>query len=293
MTNAGIHVYYDEALGQYRESYPVDGYVHETVEERQRKRDHAQREDARTRNTRHYVTSYHEPVRELALMLEINELGAIMKLIPYMRRDKSGDLFVESKRMGIAEIAKAVGKAQRWTEGVVKTLTTCGVLTEKKDGRRKVYGVNPAYHTMGETVPGARYTKVYQVKTRSDVKNLSVQAAGLLYCMIPHIHYERLYLVHNPDERDFDALDHMRQADLARAIGVEEQTVTRAMKELSRFGFVMRSEAYGAIVVKMNPDVMYRKKYDDDDYTQGIRYEFEQNAKAAESFGITDDELPY
>lgn len=293
MTNAGIHVYYDEALGQYRESYPVDGYVHETVEERQRKRDHAQREDARTRNTRHYVTSYHEPVRELALMLEINELGAIMKLIPYMRRDKGGDLFVESKRMGIVEIAKAVGKAQRWTEGVVKTLVTCGVLTEKKDGRRKVYGVNPEYHTMGETVPGARYTKVYQVKTRSDVKNLSVQAAGLLYCMIPHIHYERLYLVHNPDERDYDALDHMRQADLARAIGVEEQTVTRAMKELSRFGFVMRSEAYGAIVIKMNPDVMYRKKYDDDEYTQGIRYEFEQNAKAAEAFGITDDELPY
>ncbi|MNC06823.1 hypothetical protein D3C75_543460 [compost metagenome] len=85
----------------------------------------------------------------------------------------------------------------------------------------------------------------------------------------------------------------MRQADLARAIGVEEQTVTRAMKELSRFGFVMRSEAYGAIVIKMNPDVMYRKKYDDDEYTQGIRYEFEQNAKAAESFGLTDADLPY
>ncbi|WP_159081885.1 replication/maintenance protein RepL [Paenibacillus sp. CAA11] len=291
--NNDAYVYYDEALGQYRESFPVDGYVHESVEERERKRQYAQREDARKRNTRHYVTSYHESVRSLTDVLEINELGAVMKIIPYMRRDKNGDLYDGPKRMGIAEIARAVGKSQRWAESVVKTLISVGVLTESRDGRRKVFGVNPEYHTMGETIAGARYTKVYQTKTKSDVRNLSVQAAGLLYCMIPFIHYERLYLVHNPDERDGDLLQHMRQADLAREIGVEEQTVTRGMKELSRHGFVMRSEAFGAIVIKMNPDVMYRKKFDDDDYTQSVRYEFEQNAKAADAFGITDESLPF
>lgn len=284
---------YINGEGRWVHEVPVDGYRIESEEDIARRREFAQREDARKRNTRQYVTSYHEPVRSLSRILEINELGAIMKLIPYMRRDKGGDLFTDSKRMGIAEIAKAVGKSQRWAEGVVRTLITVGVLTEKRDGRRKVYGVSPEYHTMGETVAGARYTKVYQTKTRSYVKNLSVQAAGLLYCMIPFIHYERLYLVHNPDESDFDALDHMRQADLARAIGVEEQTVTRGMKELSRYGFVMRSEAYGAIVIKMNPDVMYRKKYDDDEYTESVRYEFAQNAKAAGAFGITDEELPF
>ncbi|MNW51047.1 Sugar-specific transcriptional regulator TrmB [compost metagenome] len=284
---------YQTEDGRWVHEVPVDGYRIESEEDIARRREFAQREDARQRNTRQYVTSYHEPVRNLSRILEINELGAVMKIIPYMRRDKGGDLYRDSKRMGIAEIAKAVGKSQRWAEGVVRTLIAVGVLTEKRDGRRKVYGVSPEYHTMGETIDGARYTKVYQTKTRSDVKNLTVQAAGLLYCMIPFIHYERLYLVHNPDEGDFDALDHMKQADLARAIGVEEQTVTRGMKELSRYGFVMRSEAYGAIVIKMNPDVMYRKKYDDDEYTESVRYEFAQNAKAADAFGITDEELPF
>lgn len=279
--------------GRLVQQVPLDGYRIESEEDIARRREYAQREDARNRNTRHYITSYHEPVRSLARILEINELGAVMKLIPYMRRDKGGDLYANDKRMGVDEIAKAVGKSKRWAEGVIRTLITVGVLTEKREGRRKVYGVNPEYHTMGETVPGARYTKVYQTKTRSDVKDISVQAAGLLYCMIPFIHYERLYLVHNPDEGDSDALIHMKQADLAREIGVEEQTVTRGMKELSRHGFVMRSEAYGAIVIKMNPDVMYRKKYDRDEYTESVRYEFAQNAKAAESFGITDDELPF
>lgn len=279
--------------GRWIQEVPLDGYRIESEEDIERRRRFAQREDARKRNTRQYVASYHEPLHKLTQMLEINELGAVMKLIPYMRRDKDGDLYVEGKRMGIAEVSRAVGKSQRWSEGVIRTLARCGVITEKKDGRRKVYGVSPEYHTMGETVPGARYTKVYQTKTRSDVKNLTVQAAGLLYSMIPYIHYERLYLVFNPDDRDFDALKHMRQADLARVVGVEEQTVTRAMKELSRCGFVMRSEAYGALVIKMNPDVMYRKKYDDDEYTESVRYEFEQNRKAAADFGITDEDLPF
>jgi predicted transcriptional regulator len=281
------------AQGTWISEVPLEGFRITSEEDIARKREYAAREDAIQRNTKHYVTSYHEPVEKLAHILEINELGAIMKLLPYMRRDKGGDLYEGAKRMGVAEIAKAVGKAQRWSESVVKTLVTCGVLTEAKDGRRKVYGVNPEYHTMGETIANARYTKVYQTKTRSDVKNLSVQAAGLLYCMIPYIHYERLYLCHNPNERNLDALDHMKQADLARCIGVEEQTVTRGMKELSRCGFVMRSEAFGVTVIKMNPDVMYRKKHDDDEYTQSVRYEFTQNKRAAAAWDGGDESLPF
>jgi predicted transcriptional regulator len=291
MTSA-IRTFVDED-GRWMQAVPLDGYRIESEEDIERKRDYAQRADAASRNTKHYVTSYHEPVQRLNTLLKINELGAVMKLLPYMRLDKYGDLYYEGKRMGIVEVAKAIGKAQRWTETVIKTLVTCGVLTESKDGRRKVYAINKEYHTIGETLRDGRFTKVYQTRTRSDVKNLSVQAAGLLHCMIPHIHYERLYLCHNPDERNLDALNHMRQADLARCIGTEEQTVTRGMKELSRHGFVMRSEAYGAIVIKMNPDVMYRKRRDDDEYTQSVRYEFTQNKRMAAAYDGADDELPF
>ncbi|MNP85692.1 hypothetical protein D3C76_1855430 [compost metagenome] len=56
----------------------------------------------------------------------------------------------------------------------------------------------------------------------------------------------------------------------------------------------MRSDTFGTVVIKMNPDVMYRKKYDDDEYTQSVRYEFAQNKRAAESAcGLSDAELPF
>lgn len=294
MNNAGIHVYYDEALGQYRESYPVDGYIHESVEDRQRKRDHAQRAAAIGRDQRHYVQAYHEPVRKLTSMLGLNELGAIMKLLPYMRMDKAGDLYYEGVRMGSVEIAKAIGKAPRWTATLISTLMRCDILTEKREGRRKVYGVNPEYHAIGRTLNDGRYTKVYQTKLRSDVRDLTVQAAGLLYCMIPYIHYKMLYLCTNPDDPNTDALNHITQASFARIVGIDEQTARRGLRELSKHGFIMRSDSFGTVVIRMNPDVMYRKETCDDEHTQMVRHEFTQNKRAMQAaFDGDDSDLPF
>ncbi|MFK4473700.1 hypothetical protein ABH897_003431 [Paenibacillus sp. RC73] len=281
--------------GRWVQEVPVDGYRVESEEEIARKREYAQRADAASRNTKHYVTSYHGGVRNLTSMLSLNELGAVMKLLPYMRLDKGGDLYYEGKRMGSAEIAKAIGKVTRWTVALIGTLTKCGVLTEAKEGRRKVYAVDSEYHSIGRALKqGESFTKVYQTKTRSDVKNLTVQAAGLLYCMIPYVHYEMLYLCTNPDERDVSTLDHITQASLARIIGVDDQTARRGLRDLSKNGFVMRSEAFGAVVIRMNPDVMYRKKFDNDEYTQGVRFEFAQNKRAAEAaFDGDDEDLPF
>ncbi|WP_404592447.1 hypothetical protein [Paenibacillus sp. RC73] len=89
-------------------------------------------------------------------------------------------------------------------------------------------------------------------------------------------------------------LDHITQASLARIIGVDDQTARRGLRDLSKNGFVMRSEAFGAVVIRMNPDVMYRKKFDNDEYTQGVRFEFAQNKRAAEAaFDGDDEDLPF
>lgn len=289
-----IYTYLDTDIERWMQAVPVEGYRVESEENIARKREYAQRQDAINKDGRHYVASYHEPIRELSAILSLSELGAVMKLLPYMRMDKAGDLYYEGKRMGSAEVAKAIGKASRWTATLISTLTTCGILTESRDGRRKVYAIKSRYHSMGRVVSGARYTKVYQTKTRSDIRNLSVQAAGLLYCMIPYVHYQMLYLCTNPDEENCDALIHITQTSFAKTLGVDEQTARRGLRELNKQGFVMRSDAFGSIVIKMNPDIMFRKEYTEDEYTQSVRYEFMQNKRAAEAaFNGKDSELPF
>lgn len=283
------------AEGTWVSEVPLEGFHVISEEDIARKREYAQREDARKRNTKFYVTSYHEPVRSLTTILSLNELGAVMKLIPYMHMDNAGDLYLNGKRMSTAEISKVIGKAARWTATIVASLVKYGILTEDKEGRRKVYAIHPEYHTIGRALKqGESFTKIYQVKTRSDVKNLSIQAAGLLYCMIPFFHYRLCYLCTNPDERKADKLDVITQASLARFLGVDDQTVRRGLRELSKNGFIMRSESLGVTVIKVNPDVMYRQKFDDDEYTQALRYDFEQHRKASESgHGLDDADLPF
>lgn len=249
--------------------------------------------EAKTRRTaieasgdgRSYVVAYHEPVRKLNEILNLNEIGAIMKLIPYMRFDRQGELRYAAKRMGIDEIARVIGKARRWTVTLVGSLVGNGVLVTDKDGKRNVYSVSEAYHTIGQAINGTPFTRIYQTKTRTDIAKVSIQAAGLLYKMIPYIHYEYMYLCCNPNVRDADEIRHLSQARFAKEVGVDDETASRCLRELIAAGFVMRSEAFNAKIIRMNPDVMFRKKPRDehDDYTEFVRGEFRQALNAEEN----------
>ncbi|ANY67723.1 hypothetical protein BBD42_15555 [Paenibacillus sp. BIHB 4019] len=233
---------------------------------------------------RNYVVAYHVPVRKLNDILSLNEIGAVMKLIPYMRFDRNGELRYAAKRMGIEEIARAIGKARRWTVTLVSGLVTAGVLIAEKDGKRNVYNVSEAYHTIGRAIKGTTFTRIYQTKTRTDIAKVSIQAAGFLYKMIPYIHYEYMYLCCNPNVRHSDEIRHLSQARFASEVGVDDETASRCMRELIVAGFVMRSEAFGAKIIRMNPDVMYRKKprAENDEYTEFVRNEFKQALRAEE-----------
>lgn len=274
--------YYDEDIGKTLTIVPTDDYVVKHKETVRQQRDYLVRKEAIERGgIRNYVTAYHGPVRKLNDILNLNELGAIMKLLPYMRFDRNGALMDGSKRMGVDDIAKVIGKTKRWTIEILASLVRAGVLISEKDGRRNVYNVSETYHTIGRVLEGTPYTKIYQTKTRADIAHISIQAAGVLYKMIPFIHYERLYLCANPNERDFESIRHLSQARFAAEINVDDGTASRCMRELIRHGFVMRSEVFGSTVIMMNPDVMFRKKTDYDEYTEWVRYQFRQGYAAS------------
>lgn len=264
------------------------------------------REDKRRREAiesgpiRNYVTAYHGPVRKLNDILNLNEIGAIMKLIPYMRFDRNGELKHAAKRMGVEEIARVIGKSKRWAIELVNGLVRAGVLVTEKDGRRNVYNVSDAYHTIGHAIKGTPFTKIYQTKTRTDIANVSIQAAGFLYKMIPYIHYKYMYLCCNPNVRDSEDIRHLSQNRFAQEVGVDHETSVRCMRELIAAGFVMRSEAFRAKIIRMNPDVMFRKaqRFEHDEYTDFVRGEFHQalNADANGDSGevtVAEEELPF
>jgi hypothetical protein len=286
-----LHTYYDEDERKDYALVPVEEYEIESTERKQQQREYFERKRAMETDTRRYVNCYHDAVTELNEILDVNEMGAIMKLIPHLKMHSGGQLVFESKRMSRTEIRKVIGKGDRWTRDILKTLVDAQVLIEAKDGRRKVYNVSDRYHTIGYTLKDRYYTKLYQTKTRADINDITIQAAGVLYKMLPYFHYARYYLCENPNEPNPERLHHLTQTRLAELVNVERSIVKRGISELSRYGFVMISKSFGATVIMVNPDVMYRKK-STDDYTDTVRYQFAQTKEKAEN-GEDFDWLPY
>ncbi|QNK54553.1 hypothetical protein [Paenibacillus sp. PAMC21692] len=297
-----IPTYYDEDTGESLMLVDSQKYSVMSHEEIDAIRESRRRQKVidNAGSGRSYVVSYHEPIRKLNEILTLNEIGVIMKLIPYMRFDRAGELMDGKRRMGIDEIMKAIGKSRRWTVELVGNLARFGVLVAERSGKRNVYNVHESYHTIGSTVETGPFTRVYQTKTRADIANVSIQAAGLLYKMIPYIHYHYLYLCCNPNVRKAEDILHLSQNRFAAEVGVDDDTASRGMQELIRAGFVMRSEAFGARIIRMNPDVMFRKRprKEYDDYTEFVRQEFRQAARAsvtgdAGEIEIDTKALPY
>ncbi|MGY3188793.1 hypothetical protein [Lysinibacillus sp. TE18511] len=294
--NTAIQRYIDEHGREvvYGYSDEVSIQTHEQLEEW---REDKKRRELSVGPNRYYVNCYHEPIAELNDILSVEELGTMMKLIPYMRMHTDGHLYYGTDRMTAQLVAKAIGRKLRQTQTILASLVTHGILFREKVGRSFVYGVNDRYHSMGNVVKGAAFTKLYQTKTRTDITNLTIQSAGVLYKMLPFFNYAHYYLSENPNEIDASKIQHLSHRKFAEMVNVSRNTINEAMRELRRYGFIMSVESYGNQLYRINPDVMFRKKNEYDEYTESVREDFAQLRRNYEQNGelpgIDIDDLPY
>lgn len=253
----------------------------------------ARKEAAARGPIRYYVNCYHDKVAELNELLDVNELGALMKLLPYLRINTGGQLFAGSQRMTTKLAAKAIGKSERQTIRLINRMVDVGVVTKEREGRSVVYGVNEEYHSIGKYVRDTFYTKLYQVKTRTDIAKVSIQTAGILYKMLPFFNYAHYYLCVNPEETDEMKITHMSHRQFAAMVNVDRDIVNKAMKELLANGFIMSLQSFGGQLYRINPDVMFRKRVDYDELTEFVRMQFEQSKRGVNQALVEIDELPF
>lgn len=290
-----IQHYYDDETGKTLAIAPTDEYLIKRTETIDTQREYFERMEAMKNDQRHFVRCYHEPILELNALLAVNELGTIAKLLPYIRMSSGGKLFYEGKRMGIVEVRKAIGKGQRQASTLIKALVDHGVLIAEYEGKRLVYSVNERFHIIGHASVKSYYTKVYQTRLKSDLKNVSIQAAGVLYKALPFFHFSRYYLCSNPNANEgVEEICHLTQRKFAELVNVDRKVVERSIKELARNGFIMIMEAFGASVIMVNPDVMFRQQTANE-YTELVRYQFKQAGSNAIQNGVavSTEELPF
>lgn len=272
----GFDYYVDAETG---EMFAKNDYRLQNVRQINAYREMKKREEMRLKNRgRNWVACYHETLRELIRKLSLDEMGALIKLLPYMRFNKSGQLLMDDVRMGAKEIAKAIGKKERQTKTLISALVKAGVLREEKEGRRKVYSVDRAYHTIGIT-PGSPFTKLFQSFAKKQLEKLTIQQAGVLYAALPFFHYKSYLLCNNPDEPDENKADPMDAKELAEKLNVNYKTLYRHLDALSKKGLILKVGAYGVTIYRAHPDLMFRAEVEDE-FTEKVRQDFRDAMRA-------------
>ena len=125
------------------------------------------------------------------------------------------------------------------------------------------YTVNSRYHFRGATDSRA-VIRTYTTKIREAYREVNAADLGLIYRMLPFVHFETNALCANPFESDPDKIRWFNGKELAEATGVHEDTLGRRLSRM-KFGrkYVIGRFKFGGsrepAKFIFNPHVFYRR----------------------------------
>lgn len=140
-----------------------------------------------------------------------------------------------------------------------------GIITKNDNGS---YNVNPRYHFRGVTHNRA-VVRSYTAKIKAAYREVNAADLGLMYRMLPYVHYGTNALCDNPTERDPLNIRWFNGKELADAIGVHEKYLARRLPKMKFAGEYVIGRFHLGDTRKyvFNPNVFYRKSTAADDST--------------------------
>ena len=265
------------------------------MRQRQRRYD-----NPRTKREAFHVSTFQEETKEISKNISIQEAGLMMFLILHTKKDRNGYLFLNDEtfltQKDIIELTKI---KERTVKLYLKHLQDLGIIKtskidKKKDiyiGRGNKYQLVEKYHVMGKhsrNQQGKYFTKLYINKASKLLKNLSLEAKGLLYMMIPYVHYQVYAISDKPNQDlrgdyskpetepgytfdDFYARNDIRDAEyltkgaFMEDIGWSKQNMNKRVKELVDAN-VLKIEGEGVTQkFYVNPELFGRDSYEKTD----------------------------
>ncbi|MEW9697961.1 hypothetical protein [Paenibacillus sp. SI8] len=133
-----------------------------------------------------------------------------------------------------------------------------GILIANSDGS---HSVNDRYHFRGSTPTGLSVIKSYTAKIKRIYGGVKPEDLGLIYRMLPLVHYASNTLCTNPGEKIPEKVAALNRAELAAVIGISVGEISRRLPKMTVDGeYVIAKVAIGGVESYMfNPWIFYRK----------------------------------
>ncbi|MCY7780059.1 hypothetical protein MOB41_16795 [Bacillus haynesii] len=228
---------------------------------RHRNQDDAFREQQKqTTDRRDFSNANMSNIHEVYDALTTAQCGYLMLLQCYV--DYNGVLVKSSRDktpMTTADMMSVLQlvKKPRTFYDFLSACITHDIIREE-DG---IYSVNERYHFKGNF--GSQYVvKLYTAKIKKVYSEVKATDIGLIYRMLPFVHYETNALCENPFEKNPKQIRWFNKKELAAAIGVTSDTLGRRLKQMKFDGeFVVARIKVGTEPERytFNPNVFYRQ----------------------------------
>jgi hypothetical protein len=136
---------------------------------------------------------------------------------------------------------------------------------------RNIYSVNPCYHFRG-AFNDQYIVKTYTAKIKRVYREVKATDIGLIYRMLPFIHYETNALCENPFEANPAFIRWFNRKTLAEAIGVSPGEISRRLPKMTFDGeyVIAQVNVGGKRMYMFNPWVFYRKNSEPDTTLQAV-----------------------
>lgn len=264
----GVFSYVDEN-GEQRISAP--SHTHRVISNAQTEAFKAEQEREKWRKGK-------QPAFTAANMLNLHEVygvlttaqcGYLMRLQCNVSFD--GGTLVNSDKtpMGTTDMMAVLQLAKK-TSTFYDFLDACisHDIIEENDG---VYSVNPRYHFRG-AFNDQYIVKSYTAKIKRVYREVKAADIGLIYRMLPYVHYETNALCDNPFEQNPALIRWFTRKALAEATGVSPGEISRRLPKMTFDGeYVIAQVTVGGKRMYMfNPWVFYRKNNEPDRTLQAV-----------------------
>ncbi|WHY65375.1 hypothetical protein [Neobacillus sp. SuZ13] len=249
-------------------------------------------------------------IKEVSKKMDIYIATSVVKLLSKLTR-KSDGLLVNKRGKAITqvEIQQVLGLGERRCRDVLKKIVDLKVIKSEKDPKDRriiLYYVDKKFHSMAESIHES-FVQLNKNELNKMVENENLgNALGVLYKILPYVHFQTFYLVWNPthnmlyksqsladsllDEENPSKLEHLLQKEIAEIIGVHETTINEYINILEKNKIIKRDIQGDSVLHMVHPRVL--KRYDthyvpDDqnEYAKFIEVQFKQHQQRKSNSG--------
>lgn len=263
-----VYTYVDEN-GEKRISAPA--LTHNVVSRKQSEAYKAEMEAQKWQGGRQkdFTASNMRTLHEVYSVLTTAQCGYLMLLQCYVDYENGTLIKASKKPMTTADLISILqlGRKRSTFYDFLDACILHGIIVES-DGE---YAVNQRYHFRG-AFNDQYVVKSYTAKIKRVYREVKAADIGLIYRMLPYVHYETNALCENPFEANPALIRWFSRKGLAEAIGVSPGEISRRFPRMTFDGeYVIAQVTVGGKRMYMfNPWVFYRKNNEPDSTLQAV-----------------------